>query len=219
MKIKNILIICAMSIGIFLCMLDTTVMNVALPAIQTSLNVHLNNASWSLNIYTILFASLTIPLGKIADYFGIHKAYIIGLMTFLCGSAISASAYNLSLLILGRAIQSIGAALVFPLSMSIGISYVGLNARKKVIAVLGITQGLAAALGPTIGGCLTQFLSWRWIFIINIPLSIISVIICLLTLKLHVSTQAENIDFWGSLLSMITLFTLTLVLVQGRTRG
>lgn len=219
MKVQKVLIISAMSIGIFLCMLDTTVMNVALPAIQSSLNVQLNNISWALNIYTILFASLTIPLGKIAEHFGIHKTYIIGLITFICGSAISGFAQNLVMLISGRAVQSIGAALVFPLSMTIGISNVSLNVRKQVIAILGITQGLAAALGPTIGGCLTQFLSWRWIFIINVPLSIISVIICLSTLELHEPTQPESIDFVGSLLSMSTLFTLILGLVQGRIWG
>ncbi|MBB1079747.1 MFS transporter [Limosilactobacillus sp. STM2_1] len=219
MKSKNTLIICAMSIGIFLCMLDTTVMNVALPAIQSSLNAQLNSLSWALNIYTILFASLTIPLGKIAERFGINRTYIIGLVVFICGSTISASAHNLNILIIGRALQSIGAALVFPLSMTIGISIVDISARKKVIAILGITQGLAAALGPTIGGCLTQFLSWRWIFIINIPLSIISVIICLLTLELHETTQKESIDFLGSFLSMVTLFCFTLSLVQGRVWG
>lgn len=221
MKAKNILTISAMSIGIFLCMLDTTVMNVALPAIQSSLNTQLNSLSWALNIYTILFASLTIPLGKIAEHFGINRTYIIGLIVFICGSTISASAHNLNMLIGGRALQSIGAALVFPLSMTIGISIVDISARKKVIAILGITQGLAAALGPTIGGCLTQFLSWRWIFIINIniPLSIISVIICLFNLELHEVKQKASIDFIGSLLSMIILFTLTLGLVQGRTWG
>lgn len=219
MKAKNILTICAMSIGIFLCMLDTTVMNVALPAIQSSLNTQLNSLSWALNIYTILFASLTISLGKIAEHFGINKTYIIGLIIFICGSTISASAHNLNILISGRALQSIGAVLVFPLSMTIGISIVDISTRKKVIAILGITQGLAAALGPTIGGCLTQFLSWRWIFIINIPLSIISVIICLFNLELHETKQNVPIDFIGSLLSMIMLFSLTLGLVQGRTWG
>lgn len=219
MKFKQIMIIIAMSIGIFLCMLDTTVMNVALPAIQSSLRIQLNNISWALNIYTILFASLTIPLGKIAEHFGTHKSYILGFIVFISGSAISSFAHNLTMLIIGRAVQSIGAALVFPLSMSIGINSVDLSVRKQVIAVLGITQGLAAALGPIIGGCLTNFLSWRWIFIINIPLGIISVIICLYTLKLNEPTQPETIDFVGSLLSMITLFSLTLGLVQGRVWG
>ena len=198
MNTKKVFVIIAMSIGIFLCMLDTTVMNVALPSIQTSLNVKLNNLSWALNIYTILFATLTIPLGKIAERLGINKTYISGLIIFIVGSTFSALTKTLPILILGRAVQSIGAAIVFPLSMSIGIASTDLATRKKVIAILGITQGLAAALGPVIGGVLTQFLSWRWIFIINIPLSIISLFICLSTLELQENPKKEPIDFYGS---------------------
>ena len=122
MNTKKVFVIIAMSIGIFLCMLDTTVMNVALPSIQTSLNVKLNNLSWALNIYTILFATLTIPLGKIAERLGINKTYISGLIIFIVGSTFSALTKTLPILILGRAVQSIGAAIVFPLSMSIGIA-------------------------------------------------------------------------------------------------
>lgn len=219
MRIRNRLIILAMSIGIFLCMLDTTVMNVALPAIQSSLAVHLNKLSWALNIYTILFATLTIPLSKLAERWGINKTYIVGLLIFISGSMISAVAQNLLSLIIGRAGQSIGAAIVFPLSLTIGISSVDLAARKGVIAVLGITQGLASALGPTIGGCVTQFWSWRWIFIINIPLSLFSLLICFLGLTLNETKQKEPLDLWGSLFSMITLFAFTLALVQGRAWG
>lgn len=219
MRVRNKLIILAMSIGIFLCMLDTTVMNVALPAIQSSLAVHLDKLSWALNIYTILFATLTIPLSKLAERWGINKTYIVGLLIFISGSMISAVAQNLLSLIIGRAGQSIGAAIVFPLSLTIGISSVDLAARKGVIAVLGITQGLASALGPTIGGCVTQFWSWRWIFIINIPLSLFSLLICFLGLTLNETKQKEPLDLWGSLFSMITLFAFTLALVQGRAWG
>lgn len=219
MRVRNRLIILAMSIGIFLCMLDTTVMNVALPAIQSSLAVHLDKLSWALNIYTILFATLTIPLSKLAERWGINKTYIVGLLIFISGSMISAVAQNLLSLIIGRAGQSIGAAIVFPLSLTIGISSVDLAARKGVIAVLGITQGLASALGPTIGGCVTQFWSWRWIFIINIPLSLFSLLNCFLGLTLNETKQKEPLDLWGSLFSMITLFAFTLALVQGRAWG
>lgn len=194
MRIRNRLIILAMSIGIFLCMLDTTVMNVALPAIQSSLAVHLDKLSWALNIYTILFATLTIPLSKLAERWGINKTYIVGLLIFISGSMISAVAQNLLSLTIGRAGQSIGAVIVFPLSLTIGISSVDLAARKGVIAVLGITQGLASALGPTICGCVTQFWSWRWIFIINIPLSLFSLLICFLGLTLNETKQKEPLD-------------------------
>ncbi|BAH87534.1 DHA2 family efflux MFS transporter permease subunit [Streptococcus mutans] len=216
---KRLFAIIAMCIGIFLCMLDTTVMNIALPAIQDSLKVNLNDLQWSLNVYTIIFASLTIPLSKLAEKFGKHKFYLLGLLTFMGGSLISALSSDLNFLIFGRGIQSIGAAIVFPLSMTIGINTVSLNTRKSVIAALGVTQGLAAALGPTIGGVLTQFLGWRWIFLINLPLMVISFIICLVCLDLQERKEKTKIDYLGALISMATLFSLTLGLVQGRDWG
>ncbi|MBB1110747.1 MFS transporter [Limosilactobacillus sp. pH52_RY] len=216
---NKILVIISMCISIFLCMLDTTVMNIALPAIQTDLKVSLTNLSWALNIYTILFASLTIPLSKFAEKVGINLVYIIGLVIFFIGSSISAISPNLVILILGRGIQSLGAAILFPLSMTIGINIVKVNARKKVIAALGITQGLAAALGPTIGGILTQFGGWHAIFTINLPFTIVTFLFCLLSFNFHESKSAEQNDYLGSILGIILLFSLTLILTQGRNWG
>ena len=216
---KSKLTVVASCIGIFLCMLDTTIMNIALPAIQTGLNVNLNDLSWALNIYTILFATLTIPLSKLSEKLGMHKFYVGGMIIFLLGSLISAFSSNITILIFGRAFQSLGAAVVFPLSMTIGISTVEISDRTKVIAALGVTQGLAAALGPLIGGVLTQFLSWRWIFLINIPLMIVSILICLYSLNFAEPSKNIPIDLIGCFLSMICLFSLTIVLVQGRKWG
>ena len=216
---KSKLTVVASCIGIFLCMLDTTIMNIALPAIQTGLNVNLNDLSWALNIYTILFATLTIPLSKLSKKLGMHKFYVGGMIIFLLGSLISAFSSNITILIFGRAFQSLGAAVVFPLSMTIGISTVEISDRTKVIAALGVTQGLAAALGPLIGGVLTQFLSWRWIFLINIPLMIVSILICLYSLNFTEPSKNIPIDLIGCFLSMICLFSLTIVLVQGRKWG
>ncbi|WP_165329444.1 MFS transporter [Streptococcus tangpeifui] len=214
---KRTFTIFAMCIGIFLCMLDTTVMNIALPAIQDSLKVTLNNLQWALNVYTIVFASLTIPLSKLGEKFGKQKFYLLGLMTFMLGSLLSALSKDLNFLIIGRSILSIGAALVFPLSMTLGINTVNISARKRVIAALGVTQGLAAALGPTIGGMLTQYLGWRWIFLVNLPLMIISLVICLICFSWHQEKESARIDFLGAIFSMAALFSLTLGLVQGRT--
>ena len=216
---KSKLTVVASCIGIFLCMLDTTIMNIALPAIQIGLNVNLNDLSWALNIYTILFATLTIPLSKLSEKLGMHKFYVGGMIIFLLGSLISAFSSNITILIFGRAFQSLGAAVVFPLSMTIGISTVEISDRTKVIAALGVTQGLAAALGPLIGGVLTQFLSWRWIFLINIPLMIVSILICLYSLNFTEPSKNIPIDLIGCFLSMIYLFSLTIVLVQGRKWG
>lgn len=217
--LKKVLVITAMCIGIFLCMLDTTVMNIALPAIQNGLNTNLSDLSWAINTYTIIFAAFTIPLSKVAERIGLHKFYILGLIFFLIGSIISASSQNLTQLIGGRAVQSVGAATIFPLSMVIGISTTSLSRRTRVIAALGVTQGLAAALGPTIGGILTQYFSWRWIFLVNAPLILISIILCLIYLNFKEARKNIKIDFLGALLSIIMLFTLTLALVQGRDWG
>ncbi|KRM05321.1 major facilitator superfamily permease [Liquorilactobacillus ghanensis DSM 18630] len=130
MKKRQFMILATMAIGIFLCMLDTTVMNIALPAIQTGLRTNLDTLQWALNIYTITFAALTIPLGRLADHVGKNKVYLIGLILFLIGSLISASSTTVTMLIAGREIQSVGAAIVFPASMTIGINSIELSKRK-----------------------------------------------------------------------------------------
>nr|WP_276309278.1 MDR family MFS transporter [Listeria kieliensis] len=206
-----------MCIGIFLCMLDTTIMNITLPAIQKGMSVDLNTLSWALNIYTISFAVFTIPLGRIAEILGRHRVYIIGLFIFLLGSVGCGFSKDVYQLIAFRAAQSIGAAIVFPTSMVIGISTTTIEKRQNVIAALGVTQGLAAALGPTIGGIVTQYLGWRWVFIINIPLIAIALFICLFSLKLKNEERTfAKIDVVGAILSMLFLFSLTLGLVKGR---
>lgn len=216
---KKIKIIIACCIGIFLCMLDTTIMNIALPAIQNGLHVPLNQLSWPLNIYTILFASLTIPLGKLAEKIGMNKFYCWGLCLFIIGSFISGFSKCLNILIIGRGIQSIGAAIIFPLSMTIGINTTSVKARSKIIAALGVTQGLAAALGPVIGGMVTQFWGWKWIFFINIPLMIIALILCVTSFNFKEKHLTSKIDVLGAILSIISLSTFTLALVQGREWG
>lgn len=213
-------VVTTMAIGIFLCMLDTTVMNIALPAIQTGLKTSLGTLSWALNIYTVLFASLTIPLGRLADIWGRSRVYVVGLGLFLLGSLCSGLAPSVTWLIMGRSVQSVGAAIVFPASMTIGIQSAALAQRTRVIAILGVTQGLAAALGPTIGGIVMQFWGWRGIFLINVPLILIAGFRCLRQLDLtRQPRQNEKLDSWGSLLSMVVLFSLTLVLVKGSDWG
>lgn len=209
-----------MALGIFLCMLDTTVMNIALPAIQTGLHTDLRTLQWALNVYTITFAALTIPLGRIADQIGRHKVYVVGLILFFIGSLLSATSSTVALLIAGREVQSIGAAIVFPASMTIGINTVELDKRNQAVVVLGITQGLAAAFGPTIGGLITQLWGWRGIFYVNIPLVLSAIVMCVYLLPMRKEKVVRaKIDVIGMLLAIATLFSLTLALVQGSDWG
>lgn len=213
-------ILLTMTIGIFICILDTTVMSIALPAMQSGLHTDLAHLSWALNIYTILFACLTIPLGRIADIYGRERLYLVGLSLFFLGSIASGLAPTVSFLIAGRGLQSIGAAIVSPASMTIGIQSTSLAGRTQAIALLGVTQGLAAAFGPTIGGVLTQYFGWRTIFLINLPLALTALGLCLHLLDWHhTGSQRETLDIPGTLTSMLTLFSLSLLLIKGNDWG
>lgn len=220
MNFKTRISISALAMGIFLVMLDTTIMNIALPAIRAGLHVSLANLSWALNIYTIIFAVFMIPLGRLADIYGRNKIYLLGLVAFGLGSLTSGLATSLTFLIIARAIQAVGAAIVFPASMTIALGLVDMHSRKLVIASLGITQGLAAALGPTIGGIVTQYLTWRWVFFVNVPLVVIALILIASILPLkNEATIDGQVDWLGSLFSMLFLFSLTLALIQGSDWG
>ncbi len=215
---SNVLLKTVFILGVFICMLDTTVINVSLPAISRDFNTQLDHLSWALNAYTIVFASLTIPLTRVADIFGKTTWFIIGILLFGLGSLISGFSLNLEILIMGRIIQSVGAALVFPLSMTLAIETVTVEHRIGIIAALGVTQGLAAAMGPTIGGIITSKLSWQWIFLINLPIVVFILVASYFKFKnILIQKIDKKIDVIGALLSVIMLFTLTLGLTQGRT--
>ncbi|WP_265459365.1 MFS transporter [Enterococcus sp. HY326] len=216
---KKLITTVAMSLGIFLVMLDTTIMNIALPAIQKGLAVEFTQLSWALNIYTIIFATLTIPLSKLGDIFGRNKIYLLGLIFFASGSFLSGIAPAFSLLIIGRIISSIGAAIILPLGNTIGISAWKMSDRFKIIAILGLTQGGAAAVGPTLGGILTDLLSWHWIFLTNIPIVLIAIFLSMTALTFKENTEKIKIDFLGSSISMLALFSLTLALIKVREWG
>ncbi|WP_429971808.1 MFS transporter [Fructilactobacillus sp. Tb1] len=216
---KSSLILFAMCLGIFIVMLDTTIMNIALPEIQTNLHTNLTNVSWALNAYTIIFAATCIPLGKLANIYGKKLFYICALIIFVLGSIISGISSSISILIIGRIFQSFGAAILFPLSMDLGISTQSDNLKTKATLFMGITQGAAAAFGPTIGGFITEFLGWRYIFFINIPIGIISAIICFIYLPNNMEKEATQIDWLGSGLTIVGLFSLTLALIQVRFWG
>jgi len=217
---KGIKIVLLMCLGIFLCMIDTTIMNIALPAIQTSVNTSLEKMSWVLNVYTMTIAVLAIPLGRIADIFGKAKMYILGLVIFGGGSVLCAFANTGDFLIFSRFIQSVGAAILFPTSMVIGVSAMPLAKRHVALAILGVTQGLSAAMGPVIGGIITQNFGWRWVFFVNVPICILGILLCCTMLKIKNEERIiSKIDWVGLLLSSLAIFSFTLILVKGNTWG
>lgn len=220
MTLKKRLVILAMSITGFLVILDTNIMNITIPEIQSGLHVSLTNLSWAINIYTILFAAFLIPFGRIGDIFGHTKLLNIGLLIFGLGSIVSGDSTTLNNLLIGRSIQSIGAAIMLPSGMILAFRQIEKEQRPKIVAILAATQALGAALGPTIGGFISQYFGWHWVFLINVPIVAIVLMITLVTLSMKDEpTKQIKIDLLGSIIIAITLILLTLALVEGRNWG
>lgn len=218
-SLKSRISLLAMCLGIFVVMLDTTIMNIALPEIQTNLNTSLAAVSWALNAYTIIFAATCIPLGKLANVYGKKAFYVGALILFALGSIFSGLSQNVIFLICGRVFQSFGAAVLFPLSMDLAISTQPNRLNRKATLFVGITQGLASAFGPTLGGVITQFMGWRWIFLINAPIVLIALILSIYALPNHLPREESKIDWLGSGLTVVALFSLTMALIQFRYWG
>ncbi|MDC7973063.1 MFS transporter [Bacillus sp. AFS094611] len=219
-NISSFPILLLMCLGIFICLLDTTIMNIALPAIQKDLNTTLETSSWMLNTYTMTIAVLSIPMGRLAEIYGKMKFFIIGLIIFAGGSALCGFSESGDMLIFARFCQSIGAAILVPVATIIGIESLPLNKRHISLSLLGATQGLSTALGPSIGGLIAQNLGWSWVFFVNIPICMVTLVIAFIILpfKKDIRVQAK-LDWAGLILSAIGIFSLNLVLIKGNAWG
>lgn len=214
---KVVLLMC---LGVFVCMLDSTIMNITLPAIQDSLHTSLETSSWMLNVYTMTIAVLAIPMARFAEMYGRNKFYIVGLFVFGLGSALCGLTNDGDFLIAARFIQSIGAAILIPCSMVIGIAAMPIEKRILPLTLLGATQGLATALGPTVGGIITEKLSWHWVFYVNVPICLLAIVAAFIILTLKKETRVKSkIDWFGLLFSVSAIFPLNLVLIKGNTWG
>ncbi|MFD1418988.1 MFS transporter [Companilactobacillus keshanensis] len=219
-KFKEKLILVAMTITGFMVILDTNIMNITIPDIQSGLNVSLSDLSWAINIYTILFASFLIPFGRLGDKIGHVKLLNTAIIVFAAGSIVSGMSQSLTMLIIGRSIQSIGAAVMLPSGMIIEFHHSTMKQRGKIVSIFAATQAMGAALGPSIGGLVAQFMGWHWVFLINIPVVVLVLIINIATLSMkNEQVSASKIDIIGAVLIALTLFLMTLGLVQGRNWG
>lgn len=217
-KLKGVLPV--LLLGNLLCMMDVSIMTIVLPEIQSAFGESLTELSWALNVYTIIFATLIIPFGRLAERFGQNKFVFAGLVVFGTGSLLTGMAPNLTWMLVARAIQSIGAAAIIPTSMVIGLDIGSMANRNRVVAALAGVQGLAVALGPTIGGIVSQYFGWRWVFFINVPLVVLDLLVFGFVLPLRrEKTTSVKIDWFGAALSMITLFSLSLGLIKGNDWG
>jgi EmrB/QacA subfamily drug resistance transporter len=183
-------------------------------------NTTTTGISWVSTAYLIAFSSLLINFSKIADIFGRKKLFLIGLFLFGISSALCGLAPNLPLLIAFRILQGIGAAILTPLSIPLGIELYGKQALGKLSVIVGLTISISAASGPVIGGILNEFFNYRAIFYVNIPFVILSFILAVLyVIECYDETIEKKIDLLGSILLFVSLGSLTFLLVKGNEYG
>src|SRR5260370_23596134 len=159
----------AVSFGLFMIMLDNTVVNVALPSIEKDLHISISQLEWIVTAYALVFAALLITGGKLADLFGRRKIFIVGLVVFSLSSLACGFAPSAGFLIGARAVQGIGAALMNPATLSIITATFPPKQRGQAIGIWAGVSALARAIGPLVGGLIVDNIRWNWIFFVNIP--------------------------------------------------
>ncbi|MDR6880648.1 MFS transporter [Bacillus sp. 3255] len=172
---KKRLLLTGTSLGYFLVLLDTTVVNVALPSIRNDLGSGIDGLQWVVNAYTILFAGLLLSMGVLADKLGAKRVFLAGLLLFAGISVVSSAAHSLAALIGSRALLGVGGALLTPSSLALlSHAYPEPAERARALGIWAAITGTAMAAGPVIGGLLVDTLGWRSIFMLNVPVSLVS---------------------------------------------
>lgn len=204
----------------FMVTLDTTITNIALPDITNYFKETLTNTNWISTIYVLVMAILTIPAAKFGDQFGRKRIMLIGLIIFGSGSILCGFSKTLLMLISMRFIQGIGGAIVTPIMIPLSVSLFGRKRANQAVGIIGAVTAVAAAAGPPIGGMLLKFLSWQWIFFVNVPIVVVTVLLLSICFTESVDDSlTKQIDVMGILFLTLTLAPLTLLLVKGYDFG
>ena len=200
-------------------MLDNTVVNVALPAIQEDLGTGISELQWIVTGYALTFAALMLIGGKLADAYGRRLIFVVGILVFTGASLWCGLADSGNMLIAARVVQGAGAALMNPATLSIIAATFPPKERGMAIGIWAGTAALALAIGPLVGGLLTQHLSWHWIFFVNIPVGVIAIAASFLLITESKDDTHESLDLPGLATSALGLFTLTYGLIEANTYG
>ncbi len=173
----------AMCFALFMIMLDNTVVNVALPSIQRDLGASISGLEWTINGYTLSFAVLLATGGRLGDIFGRRRMFLAGVVIFALSSATAGFAADPTSLVISRVVQGVGAALMMPATLSIITDAFPPHERGKAMGTWAGVSALALAVGPVLGGFLTEHVSWRAIFYLNIPVAIGAVLAALFAVR------------------------------------
>ncbi len=220
MRIRHPLILASVCLGYFMAVLDSTVVNVALPDMARSLGTGIAGMQWVVDGYALLFASLMLMAGTLGDRWGNKETFAAGLGLFTLASGLCGIAPNLGTLIAFRALQGVGAAVQVPASLALlRHHYHDARERAEAIGIWAAATGVAVAAGPVVGGLLTHAWSWRAVFLVNIPVGIIGIFLTLRYVPAVPRVAHGDLDLVAQALAFLTLAALTFALIQGGVWG
>jgi EmrB/QacA subfamily drug resistance transporter len=207
------------AIGTFMLLLDITIVNVALPAIQKSLHASFTDLQWVVDAYALTLASLLLVSGSVADIIGRRRVFVIGLVLFSAASLGCGLAGSPTVLSVSRAVQGIGGAMLFATSLALLAATFQGKERGTAFGIWGATIGGAVAIGPLVGGVLTDAFGWEWIFFVNVPIGIAAAFITVAKVDESKDPSTRRVDWLGAATFSASLFMLVLALIRGNDEG
>jgi EmrB/QacA subfamily drug resistance transporter len=199
---------------------DSTIVNVALPAIHRSLHASLDGLQWIVDAYTLVLGSMLMLGGSMGDRLGRRRVFQIGLVTFVIGSALCAGAPNLGVLIAARSFQALGGAMLNPVALSIVRNvFHDPHERARAIGLWSIAFGLSLGLGPVVGGVFVTTIGWRYVFLVNIPVGLLACLLTAIYVPESRATRPRRIDPVGQVLVILGLASLTYAIIEGPSDG
>jgi EmrB/QacA subfamily drug resistance transporter len=207
------------AIGTFMLLLDITIVNVALPAIQKSLHASFTDLQWVVDAYALTLASLLLVSGSVADIVGRRRVFVTGLVLFSAASLACGLAGSPTVLTVSRAVQGIGGAMLFATSLALLAATFQGKERGTAFGIWGATIGGAVAIGPLVGGVLTDAFGWEWIFFVNVPIGIAAAFITVAKVDESKDPTTRRVDWLGAATFSASLFMLVLALIRGNDEG
>jgi EmrB/QacA subfamily drug resistance transporter len=209
----------AVCTGVFMLLLDITIVNVALPYIQQAFHASLADLQWVIDAYALTLAAFLLTAGSVADLVGRRRVFAIGIVVFTIGSALCGIAQDPTFLALARAFQGVGGAIMFATSLALLADAFQPRERGVAFGVFGAVTGIAVAIGPVLGGALTSWLSWRWIFFVNLPIGVLALLVTLREVSESKAPVARRPDWLGFVSFTLGLTALVYGLIRSHPDG
>ena len=217
---RKLIVLASCCLSLLIVSMDMTIVNVAIPSIRTAFGASAAHLQWVIDIYTLVLASLLLLSGAAGDRWGRRRVFQAGLLIFAAGSLLCSLAPSIELLIAARFVQAVGGSMLNPVAMSIITQvFTGKVERARAIGIWGAVVGISMALGPIVGGALIEYVNWRSVFWINLPICALAIVLTAVFVPESKSSRLRDMDPIGQLLGMTTLFALVYVLIEAPSKG